>query len=160
MSTKGTRKTYAIKWTRSMCWHSLTTISRHQHVQKIMRVCISYTHLYPNKFLNHTLPSRICKTCFWNMQVASTLWPDIKSQKISERRFRLKWTKCRPRTNPNEVNTGQPQHGSDKEARTACQKKLGAVGGPDRPTDLPDRPTWPVGPTASTRACGSSPLVL
>ena len=75
------------------------------------------------------------------MQVASTFWPDIKSQKISERRFRLKWTKCRPKTNPNEVNTGQPKHGSDKEARTACQKKLGAVGGPGRPTDLPGRPT-------------------
>ena len=26
--------------------------------QKIMRVCISYTHLYPNKSLNHTSSSR------------------------------------------------------------------------------------------------------
>ena len=32
--------------------------------QKIMRVCISYTHLYPIKSLNHTLPSRKCKLCF------------------------------------------------------------------------------------------------
>ena len=41
---------------------------------------------------------------------------------------------------------------------TACQKKLGTVGGPGRPIDLPSQPTWPVGPTASTRACGASPL--
>ena len=43
--------------------------------------------------------------------------------------------------------------------RTACETKLGAVGGPGRPTDLPGRPTRPVGPTASTRACGASLLV-
>ena len=71
-------------------------------IKKIMRVCISYTHLYPIKSLNHTSPSRKCKLYFWdNMQVASTLWPDIKSQKISERRFRLNWTKCSPRTEAN-----------------------------------------------------------
>ena len=72
------------------CWCSLTTISRHQLDQKIMRVCISYTHLYPIKSLNHTSPSRKYKLCFWaNMQVARTFWPDIKSQKISEHQFRL-----------------------------------------------------------------------
>ena len=38
------------------------------------------------------------------MQVASILWLDIKSQKISEHRFRLKWTKCSPRTEANLVN--------------------------------------------------------
>ena len=65
------------------CWRSLTIISRCQFDQKIMRVCISYTHLYSIKSLNHTLPSRKCKLCFWaNMQVTSTLWPDIKSQKL------------------------------------------------------------------------------
>ena len=50
------------------------------------------------------------------MQVASTIWPDIKSHKISEQRFRLRWTKCSPRINPNEVKTGKPQYGSEKEA--------------------------------------------
>ena len=40
--------------------------------------------------------------------------------------------------------------------RAACQKKLEAVGGPGRPTDLPGRPTWPVGPTASSRTHGAS----
>src|SRR6185503_7977899 len=58
------------------------------------------------------------------MQVASTLWPDIKSQKISERRFRLRWTKCSTRTNPNEVKTGQPQSGSDKEAQDSLPEEV------------------------------------
>ena len=53
------------------------------------------------------------------MQVASTLWPSRKSQKISEYRFRLKWTKCSPRTEAKQVKTGQPQRGSDKEAQTS-----------------------------------------
>ena len=36
---------------------------------------------------------------------------------------------------------------------------MGAVGASGWPTDLPGRPTWPMGPTASTRARGASPLV-
>ena len=38
--------------------------SRRQLDQKIMRVYISYTHLYPIMSLNHTSPSRKCKLCF------------------------------------------------------------------------------------------------
>ena len=53
------------------------------------------------------------------MQVASTLWPSRKSQKISEYRFRLKWTKCSPRTEAKQLKIGQPQRGSDKEAQTS-----------------------------------------
>ena len=114
------------------CRCSLTTTSKCQLDQKIMRVCISYTHPYPIKFLNHTLPFRICKLCFQaNMQVTSTLWPDIKSQKLAEHQFRLRWTKSNVRTQFKQVKTGH-------------QKKLWAVGGPGRPTDLPGRPTWPV----------------
>ena len=125
-----------------------------------MRVCISYTHPYPIKSLNHTLPFRICKLCFQaNMQVTSTLWPDIKSQKLSEHRFRLRWTKSDARTQFKQVKTGQPQRGSDKEAQDSPPEEVGAVGGPGRLTDLPGQPTWPVGPTASTRARGASPLV-
>ena len=70
------------------------------------------------------------------MQVASTLWPGIKSQKISERRFGLKWTKCSPRTNPNEVKTGQPQCGPDKEAQDSLPEEVGGGWWPrqaDRP---------------------------
>ena len=93
------------------------------------------------------------------MQVASTLWPDIKSQKLLEHRFRLRWTKSDARTQFKQVKIGQPQRGSEKRPKIAHQKKLGAVGGPGRPTDLPGRPTWPMGPTASTRARGASPLV-
>ena len=64
------------------CWRSLTTISRRQLDQKIMRVCISYMYPYPIKFLNHTLPFRICKLCFQaNMQVTSTLWPTQNHRK-------------------------------------------------------------------------------
>ena len=90
------------------CWRSLTTIFRRQLDQKIMRVCISYMHPYPIKFLNYTLPFRICKLCFQaNMQVTSTLWPDTKSQKISEYQFRLKWTKWSPRTKANPAGAGR-----------------------------------------------------
>ena len=125
-----------------------------------MRVCISYTHPYPIKSLNHTLPFRICQLCFQaNMQVTSTLWPDIKSQKLSEHRFRLRWTKSDARTQFKQVKTGQPQRGSDKKAQDSPPEEVGAVGGPGRPTDLPSRPTWPVSPTASTRARGTSQLV-
>ena len=120
------------------CWRSLTIISRRQLDQKIMRVCISYTHPYPIKSLNHTLPFRKCKLYFGaNMQVASTIWPDIKSQKISERRFRPKWSKCSPTTYPNEVKTGQPQHGSDKKAQDSLPEEVGGgwwPGQADRPT--------------------------
>ena len=59
------------------------------------------------------------------MQVASTLWPDIKSQKISEQWFRLKWTKCSPRTQFRQVKTGQPQRGSDKETQDSLPEEVG-----------------------------------
>ena len=86
--------------------------------QKITRVCISYMHLYPIKSLNHTLPSRKCKLCFWaNIQVTSTLWPDIKSQKLSERRFKFVWTKSGSRNQLRQAKTDQDQHGLDKEAQ-------------------------------------------
>ena len=125
-----------------------------------MRVCISYTYPYPIKSLNHTLLFRICKLCFQaNMQVTSTLWLDIKSQKLPEHRFRLRWTKSDARTRFKQVKTCQPQCGSDNEAQHSLPEEVGAVGGPGRPTDLPGRLTWPVALTASTRARGVSPLV-
>ena len=61
--------------------------------------------------------------------------------------------------NPNKSRQTNPNVYQTRRPKTACQKKLGAVGGPGRPTDLPGRPTWPVGPTASTRARGISLLV-
>ena len=104
-----------------------------------MRVCISYTHPYPIKSLNHTLPFRICKLCFQaNMQVTSTLWPDIKSQKLSEHRFRLRWTKSDARTQFKQVKTGQPQRGSDKEAQDSLPEEVGGGWWPGQA----DRPTW------------------
>ena len=91
-----------------------------------MRVCISYMHLYPIKSRNHTSPSRKCKLCFWaNMQVASTLWPDIKSQKISERWFKLNWTKCSPRTNPNPLKRSRTLVFRPKKAQTSPADKIG-----------------------------------
>ena len=102
-----------------------------------MRVCISYTHPYPIKSLNHTLPFRICKLCFQaNMQVTSTFWPDIKSQKLSEHRFRLRWTKSDARTQFKQVKIGQPQCGSDKEAQDSLPEEVGGgwwPGQADRP---------------------------
>ena len=70
------------------------------------------------------------------MQVSSTLWPDIKSQKLSEHRFRLKWTKCSPRTQFRPLKIGQANRVKTKRRRTACWTKLGAVGPPGRSTDL------------------------
>ena len=104
-----------------------------------MRVCISYTHPYPIKSLNHTLPFRICKLCFQaNMQITSTLWPDIKPQKLSEHRFRLRWTKSDARTQFKQVKTGQPQRGSDKEAQDSPPEEVGGSWWPEQA----DRPTW------------------
>ena len=75
------------------------------------------------------------------MQVTSTLWPDVKSQKLSEHRFRLRWTKSDARTQFKQIKTGQPQRGSDKEAQDSPPEEVGAVGGPGKPIDLPGRPT-------------------
>ena len=113
------------------------TISRRQLDQKIMRVCISYMHLYPIKSLNHTSPSRKCKFCLSYMQVASTLWPDIKSQKISEHRFRLNWTKCSPRTKANPVKTRQAPVFRQGQAQTS--PTLGSWGWWAPPAGRPTR---------------------
>ena len=51
------------------------------------------------------------------MQVASTLWLDIKSQKISKRRIRLKWTKCSTRTESKLVKASQSPVLRQKEAQ-------------------------------------------
>ena len=72
------------------------------------------------------------------MQVASTLWPDIKSQKISERRFRLIWTKCSLRTTPKSVKTRQAPAFRQEEAQDS---PLEEAGGGWRPGQV-DRPTW------------------
>ena len=102
------------------CWRLVTTISRRQLDQKIMRVCISDMHSYPIKYLNHTLPFRICKLCFiTNMQVTSTLWPSRKTQKISEYRFRLKWTKWSPITEANPAGVGRASTFEQEEAQTS-----------------------------------------
>ena len=61
--------------------------------------------------------------------------------------------------NSNESRQTNPNVDQTRRPNTACQKKLGVVGGPGRPTDLPGRPTRPVGPTASARARGASLLV-
>ena len=62
------------------------------------------------------------------MQVASTLWPDIKSQKISERRFRLIGPSVAQE--PLQIHSRQAETSMDqtREARTAHKKKIGAVG--------------------------------
>ena len=86
------------------------------------------------------------------LQVSSTLWPDIKSQKLSKHRFRLKQTKCSPRTQPNPLKTGQDQRGLDKAAQDSPPQEVG--GGWS--LGQADRSTRPVGPTASSKPCGAS----
>ena len=90
------------------------------------------------------------------MQVTSTLWPDIKSQKLLEHRFRLRWTKSDAITQFRQAKTNMDQ---TRRPRTACPNKMGAVGGPGRPTNLPGQPTWPVGSTALAKPHGVSWLV-
>ena len=72
------------------------------------------------------------------MQAASTLWPDIKSQKISKQRFRLNWTKCSPRTTPKHIKTRQTLAFRQVEAQ---DNPLEEDGGGWRPGQV-DRPTW------------------
>ena len=60
------------------------------------------------------------------MQVASTLWHDIKSQKILELQFRLKQTDCSPRNSSNHSRrAGTTNMDQTRQLRTAQQKKVG-----------------------------------
>ena len=67
------------------------------------------------------------------MQVASTLWLDIKSQKISEQRFRLKWTSVAQE--PLQIRSRQAEASMDqtREARTAQRKKIAGGYGESHP---------------------------
>ena len=106
-----------------------------------MRVCISYTHIYSNKSLSHTSPLEICKMCFWaNMQVASSLWPDRKSQKILEHRFRLNSTKCSPRIEGNPLRTDHTSMFRQGKAQVSPAPAVGAMGAAGRPADHAGRP--------------------
>ena len=88
------------------------------------------------------------------MQVPSTLWPDIKSQKISEHRFKLKWIKCSPRTQFKPLKTVRDQRGSDKGGQKSPPEESWGLLAP-----WAGRPTRPMGPTASALPRGASPLV-
>ena len=93
------------------------------------------------------------------MQVTSTLWPDIKSQKLSEHRFRLRWTKSDARTQFRRAKTGQNQRGPNKEAQDSLLEE-DEGGWPHRQAGQPTgRPTWPMGPIASSSSRVASPLV-
>ena len=72
------------------------------------------------------------------MQVTSILWPDIKSQKLSEHRFRIRWTKSYARTQFKQVNIDQSQRESDKEAQNSLPEEVGGSWWPRQA----DRPTW------------------
>ena len=72
------------------------------------------------------------------LQVSSTLWPHIKSQKLSEHRFRLRWTKSDARTQFKQVKAGQPQRGSDKEAQDSPPEEVGGGWYPGQA----DQTTW------------------
>ena len=60
--------------------------------------------------------------------------------------------------NSNKSRHANPSVDQTKRPKTAHQNKLGAVGGPGRPTYLAGWPTRPVGHTASTMARGISLL--
>ena len=69
------------------------------------------------------------------MQVTSTLWPNIKSQKISEHRFRLIGPSVAQE--PTQIPSRQAKTSVDqtRQPRTAHQRKLGTVGASGRPAD-------------------------
>ena len=93
------------------------------------------------------------------MQVTSTLWPDIKSQKLSEHRFRLRWTKSDARTQFRQAKTGQDHSGPDKEAQDSLPEE-DRGGWPHWQADRPIRSAvLAVGPTAATSPCVASSLV-
>ena len=83
------------------------------------------------------------------MQVASTFQLDIKSQIKSERRFRLKQTKCIPKTRPNRLRTGHASTLGQEEAQDNPPTEAGAVGGTGPSGDQPGRPTSPWAPSPS-----------
>ena len=85
------------------------------------------------------------------MQVVSTLLPDIKSQKISEHRFRLKQTECSPRTQLKPLKTAGNNVDQTRQLRTAHQKKVGGVWH----LGLAGRPPW-----SAVQAHGSHRLNL
>ena len=59
------------------------------------------------------------------MEVASTLWPNIKSQKLLEHQFRLRWTKSGSRTHLRQAKTDQDQHGPDEAAQNNPPEEVG-----------------------------------
>ena len=71
------------------------------------------------------------------MQVASIIWPDIKSHKLSERRFSLIGPSVVQE--PTQIQSRQAKTSVDqtRQAKTAHQRKLGVVGASDRPADRP-----------------------
>ena len=91
-------------------------------------------------------------------QVSSTLWPDINRRNYQSTDSGSDGTKVMQEPNSNESRQANPNADQTRRPNTACQKKLGVVGSPGRLTDLPGRPTWPVGPTTSARARGATPL--
>ena len=87
------------------------------------------------------------------LQGASTLWPDRKSQKISEHRIRFKWIKCSTRTKTNPVKIGRATTFGQEEAQTSPTPSSWGQLEP-----WAGRPTWSMGPTALVLPHGASSL--
>ena len=93
------------------------------------------------------------------MQVTSTLWLDRKSQKISEYRFRLKWTKVAQEPKQNESRQANPNVDQTRRPRQAQPPAVGGGWRPGQAGRPYGRPTRPMGPTTSTSPRVASPLV-
>ena len=116
-----------------------------------MRFCISYTHPYPIKFLTHTLSLEYASCVFKLIcRLQAHFGPTQNRRNYQSTDLGSDGPKVMQEPNSNESRQANPNVDHTRRPNTACQKKLGAVGGLGRPTDLPGRPTWPVGPTAST----------
>jgi len=87
-------------------------------------------------------------------QGASTLWPDRKSQKISEHRIRIKYQELKQV----QLRQAMTQLLDKRKPRQALPPAVG--GGWSRGQDgrPPGWPPWPMGPNASTLPCGASSL--
>ena len=102
-----------------------------------MRVCISYTHLYPIKSLNHTSPSRKCKLCFWaNIQVTSTTRHKITEiiRAPIQAQMDQKWCKNQIQTSQDRPNPMWTRQGGPEQPVWRSWGRLAPLG--RRPTTL------------------------
>ena len=138
--------------------------SKRQLDQKIMRVCISYTYLFSNKFQNTLYPQNKYKMCFRvKMQDVCTLWSKIKSSTNQSTNSGSIGSKMAHAPKLTVLGQGLAPRIKTRQPRKAQPPKLGAVGTTGRPADHLGRLTspWAPPPSASyVAACHWLPMAV